>query len=127
MPPTATTAEALQPDAGAVLSKAVVRAARALGLRNSDVARVVGTSEASVSRMARGRPLNPGSKEGELGLLFLRLFRSLDALMGGNEGQARMWLHAHNHHLSGVPAERIHGVQGLVDVIRYLDAMRGQL
>ena len=59
MPPTATTAEALQPDAGAVLSKAVVRAARALGLRNSDVARVVGTSEASVSRMARGPTVEP--------------------------------------------------------------------
>ena len=127
MPTTAITAATPQPEAGAVLSKAVVRAARALGLRNSDIARVVGTSEASVSRMARGRSLDPGSKEGELGLLFLRLFRSLDALMGGNEAQARTWLHAHNHHLAGVPAERIHSVQGLVDVVRYLDAMRGQL
>ena len=124
--PTAASA-ASSPDAGATLAKAVVRAARALGLRNADVARIVGTSEASVSRMSRGRPVDPQSKEGELALLFLRLFRSLHAIVGGSEVQASAWLHSHNTHVGGVPAERIHSVQGLLDVVRYLDAMRGRV
>jgi hypothetical protein len=55
------------------------------------------------------------------------MFRSLDALVGGDDAQARAWLHAENAHLGGVPAERILRVEGLVDVIRYLDGMRGRL
>jgi hypothetical protein len=65
------------------------------------------------------------SKEGELGLLFLRVFRSLDALVGGNLEQARAWLRAENDHLRGVPLQRMHKVEGLVDVADYLDALRG--
>jgi len=109
-----------------VLARALLRAARFLGLRNLDVARIIGTSAASVSRMSRGRSLDPASKEGELALLLLRLFRSLDALVGGDSDQARAWLHAHNHHLLGVPAERILKVQGLVDTVSYVDALRGR-
>lgn len=120
-------AKATEPSPGLTLGKAVMRAARSLGLRNAHVARIVGTSEASVSRLSKGRALDPTSKEGELALLFLRLFRSLDAVVGGNEAQAQAWLHARNHHVAGVPAERIQTVEGLTDVVRYLDAMRGRI
>ena len=114
-------------DPNAVLAKAVLAAAARLGLRNRHLAAVIGSSEASVSRLQTGRGLDPGSKEGELALLFLRLYRSLDALVGGDDERARQWLHADNHHLAGVPAERIRSVEGLVDVVQYLDAMRGRL
>lgn len=120
-------AKVTEPSPGITLAKAVMRAAKLLDLRNAHVARIVGTSEASVSRLSRGRALDPASKEGELALLFLRLFRSLDALVGGNEAQARAWLHTHNVHVVGVPAERIQTVEGLTDVVRYLDAMRGRI
>lgn len=111
----------------AVLARAVLAAAGRLGLRNRQLALVLGASEASVSRLQRGRGIEPGSKEGELALLFVRLYRSLDALVGGDDGRARTWLHAPNDHLGGVPAERITRVEGLVDVVQYLDAMRGRL
>jgi len=116
-----------QPDAAGVLTKAVLSAANRLGIKSRQLAEVIGTSEASVSRFRSGRQLDPESKQGELGLLFLRLFRSLDALMGGDELKARAWLRADNSHLAGVPADRIRRVEGLVDVIQYLDAMRGHL
>lgn len=115
------------PESGAVLTKAVLNAARRLGLRSRMLAAVLGSSEASISRLQRGRMLDPASKEGELALLFLRLYRSLDALVGGDDGKARAWLHAANEHVGGVPAERIRRVEGLVDVVQYLDAMRGRL
>jgi hypothetical protein len=120
-------ARATAPDPARVLTRATLAAASALRLRNRDLAAVLGTSDASVSRLSHGRALDPASKEGELALLFLRLFRSLDALMGGDEERARLWLHAHNEHLGGVPAERIRRIEGLVDVVQYLDAMRGRL
>jgi hypothetical protein len=115
------------PEAGPVLAKAALAAAERLGLRNRHLASVIGTSEASVSRLQNGRGLDPESKEGELALLFLRLYRALDALVGGDDVKARAWLSAQNDHLGGIPAERIRTVEGLVDVVQYLDAMRGRL
>jgi hypothetical protein len=116
-----------RPEPGPVLAKAVLSAGERLGLRNRHLAAVIGSSEASVSRLQHGRGLEPETKEGELALLFLRLYRSLDALVGGDDDKARQWLHAENDHLRGVPAERIRTVEGLVDVVQYLDAMRGRL
>jgi hypothetical protein len=110
-----------------VLSKATLSAAKRLGLGNRDLARILGTSEASVSRLGRERTFRPGSREAELAALFVRLFRSLDTLTGGDEGKARAWFEAPNVHLGGIPAERVKSVEGLVDVVQYLDAMRGKL
>ncbi len=111
----------------AVLSKAFLRAASELGLTHRDAARLLGVSEATVSRLAAGRPIDPASKEGEIALLFLRIFRSLDALVGGDAAQAREWLRSRNRHLGGAPAELIATLPGIVRVAEYLDAMRGKL
>ena len=116
-----------RPEPAPVLAKAVLAAAARLGLRHRQLAIVLGSSEASVSRLQHGRGIEPESKEGELALLFLRLYRGLDALIGGDDDKARQWLHAENDHLAGIPAERIRTVEGLVDVVQYLDAMRGRL
>src|SRR5262249_2227948 len=86
---------------------------------------VLGVAPSTVSRLDERR-LDPARKEGELAVLFVRLFRSLDALLGGDTAKARQWMHAPNAHLGGVPAERVQSVGGLVDAIEYLDAMRGR-
>ena len=110
-----------------VLAKAAISGAERLGLRHKQLAEIIGTSEASISRLRSGRGLDPDRKEGELALLFLRVYRSLDTLVGGDDVKARDWLHAANDHIGGIPAERIRTVEGLVDVVQYLDAMRGRL
>ena len=119
--------ERASPAPAPVLAKAALSAAQRLGLNGKDLAEIIGTSEASISRIRGGRGLDPERKEGELALLFIRLFRSLDALVGGDDAKARDWLHAMNDHLRTAPAERIRTVEGLVDVVQYLDAMRGRL
>jgi Antitoxin Xre/MbcA/ParS C-terminal toxin-binding domain/Antitoxin Xre-like helix-turn-helix domain len=116
------------PSPAGVLAKAVPRAARALGVAQKELAHILGVSEASTSRLVAGqRALDPESKEGELALLFLRVFRGLDALVGGRAEAAREWFRAENAHLGGAPAERVATVEGLVHVAEYLDAMRGKL
>jgi hypothetical protein len=116
-----------QPARAPVLAKAVLGAAERWEIRNHQLAAILGTSEASVSRLNHGRGLDPESKEGELALLLLRAYRALDALVGGDDEKARLWLRAENTHLAGVPLERIRTVEGLVDVVQYLDAMRGRI
>lgn len=114
------------PDPARVLTAATLVVAERLGMRRRELAQVIGSSEASVSRLASARTIDPAGKEGELALLFLRMYRSLDALVGGDDGHARAWMNAENVHLGGVPAERIRRIEGLVDVIQYLDGMRGR-
>lgn len=110
-----------------VLTKAVIRAGQLLGLSQRELGELLGLSPASVSRMHGGKLLlDPTSKEGELALLFLRIFRSLDALLGGARELLRAWLRTENLHLAGIPLERMKTIQGLVDVAVYLDAMRGK-
>lgn len=115
------------PDAPLVLSKALLRVAARLGISQQELARILGVSSASVSRLSAGaRRLEPASKEGELALLLLRAARSLDALVGGSVESSRLWLRAPNHHTGGVPIEQMQTVTGLVHVTSYLDAMRGK-
>jgi transcriptional regulator with XRE-family HTH domain len=111
-----------------VLTRALLSVAELLELSQRELALVLGASEASVSRMARGgRELAVPGKEAELAALLVRLYRALDSLVGGSREQALAWFRAANHHLGGVPAERVRSIEGLVDVVHYLDAMRGKL
>lgn len=116
----------VQADPAAVLSKALVRAAAELSLSQASLARVLGVSAATVSRLVAGRSLSPDSKEGELALLLLRAHRSLLAIVGGNAEAASRWFAAPNRGVGGRPAELVQRVDGLVRVVTYLDAMRGR-
>jgi hypothetical protein len=113
------------PAAARVLTQATAGAAARLGFTQKDLAALLGVSASTVSRFAQ-RPLDPRSKEGELAVLFVRLYRSLDAMVGGQDEAARAWMHAENAHLGGVPARLALSVTGLVHVLEYLDAMRGK-
>lgn len=111
-----------QPDRAEVLKKAFLNAGRQLGLSQTELAEVVGRDR---STLARGR-LDPDSKAGELALLLIRCYRSLYALVGGDIEQMRHWMRTENLHTGGVPARQVKTVQGLAEVVRYLDAIRGK-
>lgn len=112
---------------GQTLAKAATRAAQLLGLRQAELAAILGVSPATVSRMAAGTyDLEPGNKAWELAALFVRLFRSLDALVGSNEAQARAWLESPNLAFGSAPKALIAKTEGLVRVVHYLDAARGR-
>jgi hypothetical protein len=109
----------------AVLTEAVIRAADQLGVSARSLSAVLGVSEATVSRMRRRDfALERGTKPFELGVLFVRLFRSLDAIVGGDETVAKTWIKNQNLALEARPLEKIMTIAGLVDVIAYLDSRR---
>jgi transcriptional regulator with XRE-family HTH domain len=117
-----------QPEETAVLTKAVTRAAGLLGFSQRQVAETLGLSGPTASRLFTGKyRLSPTrAKEWELAILFVRLFRSLDALWG-HEGTARAWLAGYNTGLGAVPLELIKSATGLVRVVDYLDHARGRV
>jgi transcriptional regulator with XRE-family HTH domain len=113
------------PAKAAVVAKAALRAAERLGISGRTLARIVGLSEPTLSRMKNGAyVLDADGKPYELALLFVRLYRSLDAIVDGDDDVAAAWLKNDNAALGGAPLSLIQSVAGLSTVIAYLDARR---
>jgi transcriptional regulator with XRE-family HTH domain len=111
-----------------VLSKATLRAAEHLDLSGKALAEVLGLSEATVSRMKTGQyHLAATDKAFELAALFVRLFRSLDAITGGDDESSRSWLRAQNTVLRAQPIDLIRSVRGLLETVMYVDSRRAKI
>ena len=115
------------PTESEVLSKALLSSKKLLGLTNSELGEIIGKDRTYFTRLRNHSVLEPDSKEGELALHVIRIYRSLFALEGGDLEAMEEWLNASNKHLQGVPKELLKNVQGLVQVTEYLDAMRGKV
>ncbi len=109
-----------------VLTKATARIAARLGLTNAVLARAIGVSQPTVSRLhGGGYVLARGTKPFELAQLVARMFRGLDAITGGDDAAARSWLRGPNTALHGDrPIDLIQTVAGLMAVVGYVDARR---
>jgi hypothetical protein len=113
------------PKDASVVTKATLRAADRLAIKNNALAKIVGVSEPTITRMRRGAyVLDSGNKAFELALLFVRLYRSLDSIVDGDDDVARSWINSDNLALRGRPLELIQSVSGLTNVIQYLDTRR---
>lgn len=118
--------EVSQPTETEVLSKAVINVAKKLDLSQKLLSEILGMSTSEMSRLfAHQSFISLKSKEGECAILLIRVYRSLDSLLGGTDNQSRDWLLAYNHHLGGKPVELAKTITGLVSIVKYLDAMRG--
>ncbi|MBU1334243.1 MAG: MbcA/ParS/Xre antitoxin family protein [Alphaproteobacteria bacterium] len=96
-----------------------------MGLTAKRLAAVIGASEPTVSRMKAGAfVLDAKGKPYELAVLLIRLFRSLDAIAGGETRVLRQWLVNPNTVLGGKPIDKLETISGLTDVLAYLDARR---
>ena len=113
------------PSPDSVLTQATLRAADLLALQGSDLAKVIGVSDSTVSRYRSGAAeISATSKPGELALLLVRVFRSLDPLVGSDTQLRKEWMHSLNKALGGVPAQLILKPDGLTRTLSYLDGMR---
>ena len=113
-------------DSGAVVIKAFHRAYKELGVSRDDASRIVGVESATLNRN-KDKGFDPTSKTGELCLQFVRVYRSLFAIAGGDHGFMKHWLRTYNKALSQSPLELMFTIRGLIQVNEYLDAMRGKV
>ena len=111
-----------------VLTVATIRAANALGISGKDLAAILGVSGPTVSRMKNSEfHLEEGSKTFELAALFVRFFRSLDAITGGDDKVSNAWLRTDTKSLGGRPIDTIKTISGLTNGLAYLDSRRAPL
>jgi hypothetical protein len=85
---------------------------------------VLGVSTSSVDRLVAGtRSIDPASKEGQLAAMLIRIFRSLDALLGDSIAHSE-WMRAHTTALNGKAIDLIKTPAGITHTLDYLDGMR---
>ncbi len=109
-----------------VITEAFLKAGDNLDLKARDLAAVLGVHESRISRMKNGSCLKAGSRDRELALYFLRIFRSLGALFGTNFDDMAGWMHSENKVLAGKPVDKIKSIAGLINTMDYLDQARAK-
>ncbi|MBL4630973.1 MAG: DUF2384 domain-containing protein [Paraglaciecola sp.] len=106
-----------------IVMKAYMNAYKTLGISDGHGAKLIGVGR---STLLRKPSFDKDSKQNELQILFIRLYRSLFALFGGDLISMKHWFEHKNKHIRGVPRELCFTVTGLVNVNAYLDSLRGK-
>ena len=109
----------------AVVMKAYMNACKALGFNDEEKAKLIGVARSTL--LAKKQGFAQDSKTYELQLALIRLYRSLFALIGGDQDLMREWFNDENSALHGTPREMCFSIVGLIAVNEYLDAMRGKI
>lgn len=112
-----------------VLGEAVSRAAKFWKLSDQVLGNIIGISRTSALRLHDGDfKLKRGDPSFELGQYFVRVFRSLDSIMGSDDAASISWLKSPNLDLGGRPIDLMQGsITGLFRVADYLDGYRGRV
>jgi hypothetical protein len=119
--------EKLVTDKKAVLGVALKNAINFYGLKKKDVQEILGISKRQL-QLLQDNGVEPESKTGELVLCFIRIIRSISALVGKENEKAYHWLMTKNKAFRGFsPVERMKSIEGLMEVMRYCDAHRGKI
>lgn len=116
-----------KPNENYVLAVALTNLKEQLGLTDEELGKILGRHRNTVNRILKKGGIDPKSKEGELSLLLIRVYRSLFALNGGNKEAINHWLRTNNLHIQDIPLEAMKTVTGLSRVVNYLDAIRGKI
>ncbi len=111
-----------------IVTSALCKAVRKLGFTQAELADILGVSKSTASRIMSGTHiLKENQKDYEIAVIFLRIFRSLDAITGGEDRVNLSWMRNENTALSGVPAAMVKNLTGLMNVVTYLDAQRAKI
>lgn len=108
-----------------VVAKALINLKEELCLSNESVGQIIGADASTVFRIGKNMDMKE-NKVFEGALLFIRAYRSLFALLGGDKAAMIHWLTTANKDFDEKrPIDYVKSLVGLVEVVQYLDAMRG--
>jgi hypothetical protein len=107
-----------------LLRKALQRAGEELGLTAQETAQAIGKSRTFFEQGRAQARIDPHTRQ--MVALVLRLYRSLSALVGDDPALMRHWLETANRHTGGIPRQQLQDPEQLVELVQYLDAMRGR-
>ncbi|WP_228272854.1 helix-turn-helix domain-containing protein [Acinetobacter junii] len=89
-----------------VLAKALLNTADQLGLKQAQVASVIGVHRSSISRLKAKPILDSATKQGELALLLIGIYRAVYALNGGDPEWIHHFMNSYNDTTREVPIKQ---------------------
>jgi hypothetical protein len=106
-------------DSSALLSKAFLNAGKRLSFTTPELSHIVDCDISQVNF------INPESKAGIRALYFIRAYKKLYSVLGGDEEEMKLWMKGENTGTGGIPAQQVQeeDIAGLVQVMEYLEAM----
>jgi plasmid maintenance system antidote protein VapI len=105
-----------------VVSKAFMEAGNDLGLNGCQLAKTIGLSEATISRIRRGScMITPDTKPYEMAMMVIRIHKAVMGIMKQDVSAAKAWMNTENEELKAVPARKICDIRGLVSVLAYAE------
>lgn len=109
-----------------IVMQAYTTACHWFGLSKEESAKMLGVQRTTLNRKKLAG-FDTASKEFEIQVLFIKVYRSLYALLGGSQESMKEWMNDYNNHLNEVPKQLCFSLRGIVHVSDYLDAMRGKV
>lgn len=111
-----------KPQASEVLGEAVLNVRSHLGLTLEQLGQILGRDRSSIQRAG----IDPQTPAGQLAALLIRVYRS-GLVLTGDESSLKHWLKTPNRALGARPRDLLFSLQGIVNLVEYLDAHRGKL
>ncbi|MBF0443445.1 MAG: DUF2384 domain-containing protein [Oligoflexales bacterium] len=118
-----------KPNRDQVIAKALTSLMSSLDISQQTIGDIIGLSTSSICRLSEkgGSVFSHNKKSAEHAALFLRACRSLKSIVGSATNM-KLWLNAENSDFDGkAPIDLLKHTEGLIDVCRYLDSMRGKI
>ncbi len=113
-------------DPNILLSKALKNSAELLGLNQNDIAAMLKISPSALSK-SLNRGIDPEKLQGRYALLIIKVYRSLNQLLGGNKEQMAKWIRAKLKPFSKSPLEMMSSEIEIVYLNDYLDSMKAKI
>ena len=110
-----------------VLAKSLLNTADQLGLKEAQLASVIGVHCDTISSFKANPELDPVTKQGELAILLIDIYRAVYVLSGGDSEWIHYFMNSYNEATKGVPIEQIQTISGLTTVLHFVDSVRAKM
>lgn len=107
-----------------VLAKSLINASSQLGLKQDELAAILGIHRTGITRLKKSMELEPNTKSGEIALLLIRCASALKHLSGRDEKWVKQFMREQNLILGEVPVVMAQQIQGLVELVNCVEALQ---
>ncbi len=81
----------------------------------------------TISSFKANPELDPATKQGELAILLIDIYRAVYVLSGGDSEWIHYFMNSYNEATKGVPIEQIQTISGLTTVLHFVDSVRAKM
>ena len=107
-----------------VLTKASWKAAELLGLKPEQFVRILHLECLDMNLSEATLMFDPNSKQGEIALILIRIYKALYHLNGGDIKWMHHFLNSPNLLTGGIPIEQLESMSGLLSVLNTVESLQ---